>query len=180
MTSDIKDAAKNDETKSGSRRKVSDKPQPRHLSRIGAVQALYQMDLAGADAGDVVDQFSQFRFAPTDAASLGEGAEGTTDLAGGDVQFFSDVVLGVVSYQREIDPLVDQQLAEGWRLVRVDSILRAILRAGTFELLKRKDVPPRVVINEYINVGHAFFFDDETRVINGVLDALALKIRGGT
>ena len=79
--------------------------------------------------------------------------------------------------QRDIDPLVDQQLATGWRLVRVDSILRAILRAGSFELLERADVPARVVINEYINVAHAFFDEDEPKVVNGILDRIARRLR---
>ena len=75
--------------------------------------------------------------------------------------------------------MIDHQLAEGWRLVRVDSILRAILRAGVFELLERSDVPARVVINEYIDVAHAFFDAEEPRVVNGVLDRIARKVRGG-
>ncbi len=154
--------------------KKSEKPQPRHLSRIGAVQALYQMDLAGADAVDVIEQFAQLRFVQAADAEL----QSDNDLVGGDIKFFAAIVEGVVARQREIDPLVDKQLAEGWRLVRVDSILRAILRAGTYELMDRKDVPPRVVINEYINVGHAFFSEDEPRVINGVLDALCGILRG--
>ena len=153
------------------------KPQPRHLSRIGAVQALYQMDLAGTDAGDVIAQFSSFRFSKASGDTTSEQHE--DDLDGGDIKFFKAIVEGVVSHQREIDPIIDQQLAEGWRLVRVDSILRAILRAGAYELMERKDVPVRVVINEYINVGHAFFSEDEPRVINGVLDALAGELRSG-
>jgi len=157
--------------------KTGKKPQPRHLSRIGAVQALYQMDLAGADSGDVIDQFAEFRFVRPVDESAAE-AEHESDLIGGDIKFFTAIVKGVVERQRDIDPMVDKQLAQGWRLVRVDSILRAILRAGAYELIARKDVPPRVVINEYINVGHAFFSEDEPRVINGVLDALAGQLRG--
>ena len=78
---------------------------------------------------------------------------------------------GVVRRQREIDPMIDQQLATGWRLARIDSILRAILRAATFELSELPDVPARVVISEYIDVAHAFFEDDEPSVVNGVLDS---------
>jgi transcription antitermination protein NusB len=86
---------------------------------------------------------------------------------------------GVVRRQREVDPLIDRQLAEGWRLYRVDSIVRAILRAASYELLELNDVPPRVVISEYIDVAHAFFAGDEPRVVNGVLDQLARKLRPG-
>lgn len=73
--------------------------------------------------------------------------------------------------------MVDEQLATGWRLVRVDSILRAVLRAGAAELLDRDDVPGRVVINEYINVARFFFSEDEPRVVNGVLDKIAHTVR---
>ena len=85
----------------------------------------------------------------------------------------------MVRRQREIDPVIDHQLASGWRLVRVDAILRAILRAAAFELMELADVPARVVISEYVDVAHAFFDGDEPKVVNGVLDALARKLRPG-
>lgn len=137
---------------------------PRSASRLAAVQALYQMDLAATDVSTVISEFTEQRLpdAPAD-----------DPLHGADTQFFADIVRGVVRRQRDIDPAVDQTLATGWRLVRVDSILRAILRAATFELLERSDVPGKVVINEYINVAKAFFSEDEPRVVNGVLDKLA-------
>ena len=83
----------------------------------------------------------------------------------------------MVRRQREIDPVVDAQLAEGWRLTRVDSTLRAILRAGVFELIEREDVPARVVISEYVEIAKAFFSEDEPRVVNGVLDKIARRTR---
>jgi N utilization substance protein B len=83
----------------------------------------------------------------------------------------------VVREQRQLDPLIDQQLAEGWRLNRVDSILRAVLRSGAFELFMREDVPARVVITEYVDIAHAFFGEDEPKVVNGILDRLARKAR---
>jgi len=94
-----------------------------------------------------------------------------------DPTYFSELVRGTVKHQREIDPLIDQGLASGWRLVRVDSTLRAILRVGVYELLERIEVPERVIINEYINVAHAFFSGDEPRVTNGVLDQLGRRLR---
>ena len=141
---------------------------PRTASRMAAVQALYQMDLAGTDINAVIDEFVCLRF----PCVLGDEA-----AAGADANFFSEILRGVVRRQCEIDPLVDQQLAEGWRLVRVDAILRAILRAGVFELMERTDVPARVAINEYINVAHSFFSDDEPKVVNGVLDKLGRRLR---
>ena len=147
---------------------------PRSVSRMAAVQALYQMDLAGTDVGEVIDEFRKLRIAPRGDDPTGESGG---ELAGADATFFAELLRGVVRRQRDIDPIVDQQLATGWRLVRVDSILRAILRAGVFELMERPDVPARAVINEYINVAHAFFDADEPKVANGVLDAVARRIR---
>lgn len=153
-----------------------DAPKPRTVSRMAAVQALYQMDLAGTDAGEVIEQFLAAPETVEGAETDGE-ADLSISLEGADTTFFAEVVKGVVRRQRDIDPLVDQQLRTGWRLVRVDSILRAILRGGVFELLERTDVPARVTINEYINIAKAFFEADEPRVVNGVLDRIAHKVR---
>jgi N utilization substance protein B len=155
-----------------------DAPKPRTVSRMASVQALYQMDLAGTDAGEVIEQFMASRPQPPAGEAEGDATpDPLTSLEGADVTFFADIVKGVVRRQREIDPLVDQQLRTGWRLVRVDSILRAILRAGVFELMERSDVPARVTINEYINIAKAFFEADEPKVVNGVLDRIAHKLR---
>ncbi|MEQ8823688.1 MAG: transcription antitermination factor NusB [Filomicrobium sp.] len=140
----------------------------RSAARIGAVQALYQMDLGGADVTDVIREFTTLRFPNTEADET---------IAGADPAFFAELLRGVVRRQRDVDPMIDQQLATGWRLVRIDSILRAILRSGAFELMERPDVPARVVINEYIDVAHAFFNDEEPKVVNGVLDRLAHRLR---
>lgn len=142
---------------------------PRTAARVAAVQALYQMDLAGTDLNDVIAEFVKVRFS---------GASKDETIAGADRLFFAEVLRAVLRRQREIDPMIDEQLATGWRLVRVDSILRAILRAGVGEFLDRPDVPARVTINEYVNVAHLFFDEDEPRVVNGILDKLARKLRG--
>ena len=142
----------------------------RSRARLAVVQALYQMDLAETDLAEVIDDFKAHR--------LGPDAEDAT-VAGGDADHFARVLSGVVGRQREIDPMVDQQLAAGWTLIRVDAIVRAILRAASFELMDLAEVPARVVISEYINVAHAFFDSDEPKVINGVLDQLARKLRPG-
>jgi N utilization substance protein B len=145
-------------------------PPGKSQARLAAVQALYQMDMAGTDLAEVIDEFKTHR--------LGTEAEDRA-MADADTEHFARVLQGVVARQRELDPVIDAQLAAGWRLVRVDAILRAILRAGAFELLEEADVPVRVVINEYVDVAHAFFAGDEPRVVNGVLDALARKLRPG-
>ena len=142
----------------------------RSQARLAAVQALYQMDLAETDLAAVIEEFKAHR--------LGSETENGT-AAQVDPEHFAGLLKGVVRRQREIDPMIDQQLAQGWRLTRIDSILRAILRAGAFELMELADVPPRVIISEYIDVAHAFFEADEPRVVNGVLDALARKLRPG-
>ncbi len=142
----------------------------RSKARLAAVQALYQMDVAETDLNDVIEEFKTLRL----CADAEDGA-----VAGGDPDHFVRVLNGVVKRQLELDPMIDQQLATGWRLVRVDAILRAILRAGGFELMELSDVPVRVVISEYIDVAHAFFESDEPRVVNGVLDQMARKLRPG-
>jgi transcription antitermination protein NusB len=142
-------------------------PAARSVSRLAVVQGLYQMDMARTDLNEVIEQFVLVRF----------GEQARFDFADADPTFFGDVLRGVVAHQREIDPMLDAQLAAGWRLARIDSILRAILRAGAFELLKRKDVPTAVIINEYVEVAHAFFSGEEPKVVNGVLDHLAKKVR---
>jgi N utilization substance protein B len=141
---------------------------PRSAARLASVQALYQMDIAGTDLNDVLAEFMSLRF----GANADDAA-----LADADRDFFRSLVQGVVRRQREIDPLVDAQLASGWRLTRIDSILRAILRAGTLELIERSDVPVKVIINEYVNVAHAFLGEEEPKVVNGVLDRLARRLR---
>lgn len=150
---------------------LADKPNPisaRTAARVAAVQALYQMELSEADLNDVIAEFLRDRF---------EDAQSEETIEGADRIFFADILRAVLRRQREIDPLIDEQLAEGWRLVRVDAILRATMRAAVAELLDRADVPARVVINEYVNVAHFFFAEDEPRVVNGVLDKIARRVR---
>jgi N utilization substance protein B len=140
----------------------------RSTARLAAVQALYQMDMTGIDLNQVIAEFAAHR--------LGQEIEGDR-YAEAEPEFFRDIVEGVVREQLRIDPLIDKQLAEGWRLTRVDSILRAILRAGAYEILIRGDVPVRVVISEYVDIAHAFFGAEEPKVVNGILDRLGHKKR---
>src|SRR5262245_44905057 len=146
----------------------------RSQARLAAVQALYQMDLAETDLAAVIEEFKAHRLGREVDNGADNGAGGEADP-----EHLAGVLKGVVSRKREVDPMIDRQLAQGWRLTRIDSILPAILRAGAFELIELSHVPPRVVISEYIDVAHAFFEGDEPRVVNGVLDALARKLRPG-
>ncbi len=140
----------------------------RSAARLGTVQALYQMDIAKSDLADVLAEFGSTR--------IGEDfADGKCGHA--DFEFFSSLVRGVVEEQSAIDTLIDERLAEGWKLSRIDFTLRAILRAGAYELKYRQDVPARVIISEYIEVAKAFFEGDQPGVVNGVLDALAREFK---
>ena len=136
----------------------------RSAARLGAVQALYQMDIAGADLADVLEEFG--------SARLGEAFE-DGECGDADFEFLKALVRGVLEEQREIDPLINERLASGWKLSRLDATLRAILRAGAYELKNRRDVPPKASISEYIDVAKAFFGGEEPKVVNGVLDKLA-------
>ena len=159
------------------------RPSERAAARLGAVQALYQMDLAGTDVGETLAQFSS-RAAGEDfeAGQCGEA----------DYRHLREVVDGVVREQTAIDPVVDKILDPVWPLHRLDSTVRAILRdpaslpqqrnglidvAGAYELMFMDKVPARVAISEYVDVADAFFDKDEPRFVNGVLDKLARQRR---
>ena len=142
----------------------------RGAARLAAVQALYQMDIGGAGINDI--------FAEFESHWLGSEVEGDTYLPA-EAAFFRDVVSGVVKDQNKLDPLLDEALNRGWPLKRIDAILRAVLRAGAYELDHRKDVPARVVIKEYVDVAHAFVEKDEAGLVNAVLDQMARKFRAG-
>jgi N utilization substance protein B len=137
----------------------------RRAARIAAVQAVYQMELTGVDAETVASEFVDHRFGREE--EMGEP----------DAIFFGAIVRGVPHHQSEIDAAITKCLAQGWRLSRVDSILRAILRAAGYELIDRPDVPAKVVIDEYVDIAHAFFGGDEPAFVNAVVDKLAHRKR---
>ncbi len=141
----------------------------RALARLLAVQALYQMDLSGDDARDVLSDFEWRR-------RLDGPADFDPDLA--DSAFLERLVLGVVGDQQAVDRLIADFLPDPWPLERLDSTLRAIFRAAAFELLALDDIPPPVVISQYLDVAHAFFSGDEPSLLNGVLDSMARRQRG--
>lgn len=142
----------------------------RGAARLAAVQALYQMDLASTPLNEILGQFEAFW--------IGQEIEGEKYLPA-EAAFFREVVGGVVAEQRKLDPLIDAALSQGWPLKRIETVLRAILRAGAYELDKRHDIPARVVVSEYVDVANAFVERDETGMINAVLDQLARQLRSG-
>jgi N utilization substance protein B len=139
----------------------------RTRARLAAVQALYQMDMTQRDLSVVLEEFLNHRFQTVEI------------YAGADRGFFRDIVTGVAERQSGIDPQIGAHLAQGWRLSRIDSILRAILRSGVYEIIARSDVPARAVINEYVEIAHDFFGGEEPAVVNGVLDRVAREQRQG-
>src|SRR3712207_1126184 len=145
------------------------KPAERSAARLAAVQALYQMDVSGTGVIDALAEFEAFW--------IGREVEGIA-FKPAENDFFRDILGGVVREQRPIDGKVDAALASGWPLKRIEAVLRAILRAGAYELLFRRDVPARVVISEYVDIAHSFYSEDEPGLVNAVLDAIAREVRG--
>lgn len=126
------------------------------------------MDVGRQSLEDTLSQFS--------AIHIGREIEGDEYLPA-DADFFRQIVTGVIKGQLQIDPAVDSALADSWPMGRIDATLRAILRAATFELLRRKDIPSRVVITEYVDVAKAFYEDEAPSMVNAVLDNVA-KVAG--
>ncbi|MGE3144977.1 MAG: transcription antitermination factor NusB [Pseudorhodoplanes sp.] len=140
----------------------------RGAARLAAVQALYQMDIAGKGLNEILAEFERHW--------LGGEVEGSQYLPA-EAAFFRDIVGGTLREQRKLDPLIDKALADGWPLKRIEALLRAVLRAGTYELDQKRDIPARVIVSEYVDVAHAFVDREETGMVNGVLDGLARKLR---
>jgi transcription antitermination protein NusB len=143
--------------------------QARSVARLAAVQALYQMEVAGAGVEAVVREFSDHRF--------GGDIEGQR-LADADEAFFAEIVRGVVDEQAAVDATIRKRLATNWKLERLDSTVRAMLRAGAWELMRRPDVPTEIVIDEYVELAKAFVDAKEQAFVNGALDAVAREARG--
>ena len=143
----------------------------RGAARLAAVQALYQMDIGGSGVLEVVAEYETQR--------LGQEVDGDTYLKA-DASWFRSIVSGVVRDQRMLDPLIGTALQDDWALSRLDSTVRAILRAGTFELTERTDVPIAVIVTEYVEIAKAFFEDEEPKLVNAVLDRIAKQLRPET
>jgi N utilization substance protein B len=143
--------------------------QARSAARLAAVQALYQHRMEGTAQAKLLDEFHQHR--------LGREIE-DEQYAEADVDFFDDVVMGTLARSEEIDALLAERLADGWTLARLDKTMLQILRAGTYELMARPDVPVGTAISEYVDVAHAFFDQREAKFVNGILDAVGKVVRG--
>ncbi len=141
----------------------------RSAARLGAVQALYQREMGGDAVAKLLHEFHSHR--------LGQEIEGA-DYVEADTAFFDDLVTGVAARQDELDGLVSAALATGWTLDRLDKPMRALLRAATYELVARADIAAATVIDEYVDVSHAFHADKEAKFVNGLLDTVARRVRG--
>ena len=137
-------------------------------ARLAAIQALYQMELTERGANAVIREFMEDRLGLDDDGRPVEDA---------DPDLFKQIVLGVVEKQGLIDEAIKKRLAKNWRLDRIDSTTRAILRCATQELATRADLSNAVIIEEYVGIAHAFFDGEEPKFVNGVLDRVAKDVR---
>lgn len=140
----------------------------RAAARLAATQALYQMDVAAKGINEILAEFETYW--------IGTEIEGE-QYKPAEIEFFRDILNGVLKDQVALDQTINATLQSGWPLARVEAVMRAVLRAGTYELKKRKDIPARVVITEYVDVAAAFLGRDETGMINAVLDKVARELR---
>ena len=140
----------------------------RRGARLSVVQALYEMEIGGRGVVEAMAEFEHFW--------IGKEVE-DVELPEAEIAFFRDILGGVVREQRLVDRTVDDLLAKSWPLTRVEAVVRAILRAGAYELAFRKDVPARAVISEYVAVARAFYEGDEIGMVNAVLDRMAREFR---
>lgn len=145
----------------------------RSAARLAAVQALYQQHMEGTALAKLLDEFHQHRIGRT----IDDEAFDDAEYADAEVPFFDDIVRGVDARRDEIDDLITAKLASGWSLTRLDKSMLQVLRAGTYELLARQDVPVAVAISEYVDVAKAFFDDGQAKFVNGILDAVAKDAR---
>lgn len=147
---------------------MNERSQSRSTARLAAVQALYQKEMEGTPLPVLLTEFHQHR--------LGATIEDVT-YADAEVPFFDDIVRGVDSRREEIDARIANHLSKGWSLDRLDKPMRQILRAGTYELIARIDVPTGTVISEYVDVAKAFYDKRESGFVNGLLDSVAKDVR---
>ena len=152
---------------------VPARSQARSAARLAAVQALYQQQMESTPLARLLDEFHQHRL----GREVDDEDHDGEVFADAEIEFFDDLVRGVDARRDEIDALLTAKLAQGWTLARLDKTMLQVLRAGTYELIARADVPSAAAISEYVDVAKAFFDDREAKFVNGVLDAVAKDAR---
>ncbi|QJB68159.1 transcription antitermination factor NusB [Parasphingorhabdus halotolerans] len=145
------------------------KSNSRSAARLGAVQALFQHHMEKTPVPRLLKEFHDHR--------LGREIE-DDQYTDAEIEFFDDIVIGVTDTMEGIDTLITEKLASGWSIGRLDKTMLQILRAGAFELMAREEIPTATVINEYVDVAHAFFDKKDSGFVNGLLDAIAKQVRG--
>ena len=139
---------------------------PRTAARLAAVQALYQLKMTGSAPTDIIEEFVHFRLS---------AAEENHGLGIPDIQLFRDLTRGTASHLNHIDPLIASALSREGSLDKLETTLQAILQVGVFELISPLETPTEVVINEYVDLTHAFYEKQTVGLVNGVLDKVALS-----
>jgi transcription antitermination protein NusB len=147
-------------------------PARRSAARLAAVQALYTLEVSGGGVDAVLADFLGRAWPPADSAE--EGGQGAEPDAG----YLQTLVAGVTEHRDVLDAAIDDTLSHGWTFARLEILLQAILRTGAYELFALPDVPAKVVINEHLEIAHAFFAGKEPSLVNAVLDRLAVRFRG--
>ncbi|MBM3633583.1 MAG: transcription antitermination factor NusB [Alphaproteobacteria bacterium] len=140
----------------------------RPAARLAAVQALYQLEQEPTTPQKVIVEFLNYRF--TEVVD-------NTKFITPDKSLFEDIVIGVMDRMADLDSMISSTLSEDWRIERMESVVRAILRAAVFELSRDTSVPVPVVINEYIEITKSFCTGPEVAFVNASLDALAKLLR---
>ncbi|MBP7952144.1 MAG: transcription antitermination factor NusB [Sphingorhabdus sp.] len=144
----------------------------RSVARLGAVQALYQLDMEKPSMARLLAEFHAHRLNGAMSGDIDDAI-----FADAEVEFFDDIVRGVDARREEIDAIIDSKLGAQWKMSRIDKTMLQILRAGTYEMIARADVPTASVITEYVDVAHAFFDEKDAKFVNGLLDAVAREQR---
>ncbi|MFW5679723.1 MAG: transcription antitermination factor NusB [Pseudomonadota bacterium] len=144
----------------------------RRAARFAAIQALYQIDVTGRSAVDVVAEFERHRL-----DDLFVRDETGSQSRAVDRDLFQDIVMGVAARQEELDPVISAHLAPGWSLRRCGYTLRAMLRAGAWELKMRPTTPIGAIISEYVELARGFFEGKEPGFVHAVLDHAAPTLR---
>ncbi len=142
-------------------------PKLRRAARMAVIQALYQMESSSEPSKVVIRQFLEHRFGYEDEPGMLRVDEG----------FFEDIALGTVEFQNDIDAKISEKLSDKWPLRRLDMTLRALLRAASYEIMRRPDIPALVIISEYVSLAGQFFDGKEPAMANGILDAIAKSVR---
>lgn len=142
----------------------------RSSARLAAVQALYQMEIAGNGISNIFAEYETFW--------IGQEIDGVS-FQPADINLFRKIIKGTVEKQKDIDPLINNSLTDNWPLNRIVPLLRAILRAGVYELIQQKDIAARIIISEYMNITQSFYDEDEPGLVNAVLDKIARNLRVG-